>query len=143
MATLTTERATMFKQLIGSRTLLASVTCLILTAFAPAQQPGAAPPAYSPYLNLTRPGNVANNYYGLVRPEIQFRNSLQGLQTQYGNLNQAITEGTQSGPGGFRPTGHSTAFMNFGHYYSLKGRSLQPAGTSGTGASGGGPPPRR
>ena len=37
-----------------------------------------AQPVFSPYLNLLRRGtNPAVNYYGLVRPEIDFRNSLQ------------------------------------------------------------------
>src|SRR5438105_2383706 len=42
-------------------------------------------PAYSPYLNLLRRDNplgAAGNYYGLVRPEINFRNSIGQLETQ-------------------------------------------------------------
>jgi len=56
----------------------------LLTAPAQAQVPyrpgGYLPPAYSPYLNLLRQGNPAINYYGLVRPQIDFRNQIQGLQ---------------------------------------------------------------
>jgi hypothetical protein len=120
--------------------LAANLTLFVIATTASAQQPGTPPPPYSPYLNLTRPGNLANNYYGLVRPEIQFRNSIQGLQTQYGNLRQDIADvNTPQGPGQFRATGHPTLFMNYSHFYSLRGRSQG----SGQTPTPGGPSPRR
>src|SRR5262249_56944980 len=39
------------------------------------------PPAFSPYLNLARPGSPTLNYFGLVRPELAFRSGILGLQT--------------------------------------------------------------
>lgn len=119
--------------------LLGNLTMFFVASAASAQQPGSVPPPYSPYLNLTRPGNLANNYYGLVRPEIQFRNSIQGLQSQYGNLRQEIADvNTPQGPGQFRATGHPTVFMNYSHFYSLRGRSqvgVQTPGPAPTGQS--------
>lgn len=39
------------------------------------------PSGFSPYLNLTRGGNsAALNYYGIVRPQFNFQQSLQALQ---------------------------------------------------------------
>ncbi|MBY0457645.1 MAG: hypothetical protein K2V38_09930, partial [Gemmataceae bacterium] len=62
---------------------VAAVVAVVLSgAGAFAQQPGAPiqRPPYSPYLNLLRTGGTtAQNYYGLVRPEIQARQALQGL----------------------------------------------------------------
>ena len=41
------------------------------------------PPPYSPYLNLNRPGaTAAQNYFGLVRPELEFRNAYRVIQQQ-------------------------------------------------------------
>src|SRR5437870_2548504 len=40
-------------------------------------------PSFSPYLNLVRrDAPLVNNYFGLVRPEMNFRNALQQLETQ-------------------------------------------------------------
>ena len=59
---------------------------------ASAQAPGAAP-GVSPYLNLLRQGNSqALNYYGLVRPQVEFRSGIQQLQQQ-GNTQQAELAG--------------------------------------------------
>src|SRR5262245_24622450 len=44
--------------------------------------PGYRPPV-SPYLNLTRPGNQAINYYGLVRPQVEGAQALQQLEGQF------------------------------------------------------------
>src|SRR5438046_1979001 len=54
---------------------------------------GAPPPPYSPYLNLLRPGaNPAINYYGLVRPQQDFARSMQSIQGQLLNTQQAIAD---------------------------------------------------
>ena len=51
------------------------------TAHAQPPVPGGyvRPPSFSPYLNLVRGGSSTLNYFGLVRPEVQFRNSLLNL----------------------------------------------------------------
>jgi hypothetical protein len=90
--------------------------------------PGGAysrPPIYSPYLNLARGGSATFNYYGLVRPEMQFRQAVQNLagdiaqnQQAIGNLNAGIN-------GSDLPfTGHATQFMNLGGYFMNNGSSL-------------------
>jgi hypothetical protein len=48
---------------------------------------GQSRPAFSPYLNLLRGGNsTLQNYYGLVRPEQNFRQADSILQREYGRL---------------------------------------------------------
>src|SRR2546428_11618256 len=50
-------------------------------AQAPPPRPSIPPrPTVSPYLNLARGGNAGLNYYNLVRPQTEFRDSLQRLQ---------------------------------------------------------------
>jgi hypothetical protein len=100
---------------------LALLGALIFSSAAEAQYPGARPsassPAYSPYLNLTRPGNAANNYYGLVRPQIDFQNQVYGLQQQYGALNQSINNASSDQPMALPATGHAATFMNYANFY--------------------------
>lgn len=109
------------------------VASLAIPSRANAQGPGlppnsaARPPVYSPYLNLTRSGNAAINYYGLVRPELDFRNAIQGLQTEFSSLNQASSTDLNAAPG----TGHPVAFMNLSHYYpGLRSGNRGAMGTS-------------
>ena len=79
--------------------------------------PAATRPAFSPYLNLARPGTApALNYYGLVRPELQFRQSIQNLQGAVAANQQAIG-GVQAEATGVSPTGHPTQFLNYGGYF--------------------------
>jgi hypothetical protein len=81
------------------------------------------PPGYSPYLNLARPGNPGTNYYGLVRPQVEFRNDLQQLQRNTTRLQTGVSQLT----GGELTTGHPAGFMYFGGYYSGLGRGGLPA----------------
>lgn len=108
------------------RTTLAALlvlTCLpaMALAQAPSRPGGITPisrPTFSPYLNLVRPGAPAGiNYYGLVRPEFAFRNSLQGLQTEVDTNRQLITTGSGGTGGGALLTGHSSTFLNTGGYF--------------------------
>ena len=114
----------MVTQIDSRRYLAGGIAFLLFTSFSPAQNPGATRPAYSPYLNLTRPGGtLVNNYYGLVRPEIEFRGMIGGLQSQYRNLstevnNQFAVESQ------FPTTGHQVSFMNYSHYYNIRGRAV-------------------
>ncbi len=97
-----------------------AVCVIVAGAGTAAAQPpvvGAPRPAYSPYLNLTRPGGtLAQNYYGLVRPEQQFRQSIQNLQGVASANQQAIGD-IQAGGTGLPTTGHPTQFMNYGGYF--------------------------
>jgi hypothetical protein len=79
--------------------------------------PGATRPAFSPYLNLARPGTApALNYYGLVRPEVQFRQNIQNLQGAV-TANQQAIGGVQADVTGVSVTGHPTQFLNYGGYF--------------------------
>jgi hypothetical protein len=91
-------------------------------------------PAFSPYLNLNRRGvNPAINYYGLVRPEIEFRNSIQNLQADVTALGAQAASG-QSGGTAFPATGHPTQFNNLSGYFPASGAArgnARPSGSAG------------
>jgi len=78
------------------------------------------PPAFSPYLNLNRGGSPAINYYGLVRPELQFRQSLLHLANDVAANQQALGSGNP-GMNDMPFTGHPTQFMNLGGYFMNNG----------------------
>jgi hypothetical protein len=123
---------------------LAVAAVLVLGSAAKAQAPGqyrpGSSPAYSPYLNLLRPGNPATNYYGLVRPQIDTANSINALQQQYNSLRSDINapiEQVMAPP----TTGHGAVFMSYSRYFPgiQTGRTgVQPRGT-GTAMTGGTP----
>jgi hypothetical protein len=104
--------------------LTALALVLGLASYAQAQPPSrySPGPAFSPYLNLFRQGtNPAINYYGIVRPEIDFRTSIQGLQQDVGALTAPPTGHDPGATQALPPTGHTPRFQNYGTYY---GRSL-------------------
>jgi hypothetical protein len=97
---------------------------LVLVASAALAQPQVGPvsrpPAVSPYLNLLRPGNSPGyNYYGLVKPQMEFRSGLQDLQQQVLNNQGAISDLNNAT---LPATGHRTSFLNTGGYYSGRAR---------------------
>jgi hypothetical protein len=105
-----------------------TASCVFLAAFAATATaqapygPGMSPngPGYSPWLNLLRSGNSAGaNYYGLVRPEMEFRNSFRALQQQVG-ANQLNSSQTTD-PRGLPVTGHAAVFLNTGGYFLSSG----------------------
>ncbi len=104
-------------------------------------------PAVSPYINLLRQGSdPAVNYYGIVRPDITFRSSINQLQQQ----EAVLTQGQQDLTTAVLPaTGHATGFLTQSKYFQTKGaRGTAPA-TPPTGPSAGSlaknlqPQPRR
>jgi hypothetical protein len=83
-------------------------------------QPPYTRPAVSPYLNLLRRGSSpAINYYDLVRPQVEFRNSIQRLQQQQTDLSQDVAAGQQALPP--LTTGHPAEVMNYGPYFMTMG----------------------
>jgi hypothetical protein len=93
---------------------------------------GITNPPYSPYLNLLRPGgSTLQNYYGLVRPELDFRGGIGGLQQGLATTNQAL--GGLQYASGLLTTGHPTQFLNTGGYFLS-------SGTAGAGGGRGGAP---
>jgi hypothetical protein len=96
--------------------------------------PGYRTPALSPYINLLRGGDPSLNYFGLVRPQVNFQNSLLGVQQQVNSLTGEVAGEGEIGLLG--PTGHPAAFMNYSHYYGLG--ALSASGTSRLTRGGGG-----
>jgi hypothetical protein len=92
-----------------------------------AQPPGGVDlsrrPAVSPYLNMGRGGNPAVNYYGLVRPQIAFRQSLQQLEQEEAALatqQQELVGGARAS--GLPATGHGSGFLTHTRYFMNAGR---------------------
>src|SRR4051812_48745170 len=95
---------------------LSAVLVLAAARGAYAQPPSYAQPRTSPYLNLLRAGSSPGvNYYGLVRPEVDFRRSIQQLQTQT-QANQQTLTGLQTATGALT-TGHPVGFMTHTAYF--------------------------
>ncbi|MBX9580358.1 MAG: hypothetical protein K2X87_08630 [Gemmataceae bacterium] len=99
------------------------------------------PPAFSPYLNLMRDDGFSPglNYFGIVRPQVEARRALYGLESQVQVNRQAIA-GVQSGLAGgeynLPYTGHPSVFLNTGGYFLNSGGRGGPF--TGSGGGGGG-----
>ena len=79
-------------------------------------------PVVSPYLNLLRPGVPPYiSYYGIVRPELATRSSLQNLQQEIGLNQQAITtlDAAAAAP---VVTGHPSYYLNTSRYFLTRGQ---------------------
>ena len=76
-------------------------------------------PSYSPYLNLTRPGGgPAQNYYGLVRPEFEFRNDVFQLRRDAQSIASSLAAPQ---PSQELATGHATGYMTHLRYFGTNG----------------------
>ena len=99
-------------------------------AHAQAQQYGLNPsnrPAFSPYLNLLRSGSSPGvNYYGIVRPEIFFSNSLYQLQGQQSTL--ANRQEDLAAYTALPATGHASGFQTQAKYFMTSGGQGQSGG---------------
>jgi hypothetical protein len=103
-------------------------------------QPGAGrslPPPVSPYLNLLRPGSsTAINYYDLVRPQIDYGNSINSLQNQVSGVAGQVSAGL----GGFYGppvTGHPVYFLStYSYFPSRRGGMFSGGGGVGGGMGG-------
>jgi hypothetical protein len=74
----------------------------------------------SPYINLLRGGNPPwLNYAGLVRPQVNFLQSVYGLQSQISANQQGIS--TLEAASGLIGTGHPTSFLNTSHFFLYRG----------------------
>jgi hypothetical protein len=115
------NRTTAIAALLAAGTLLEAA---VAQPPAPLREP-LRRPSYSPYLNLTRPGGgPVQNYYGLVRPQVDFQNNLNQLRRDTQSIATGLAE---SQPTGELLTGHATGFMTHSRYF----------GTNGAGARGG------
>jgi hypothetical protein len=108
-----------------------------LGAQTPARPGGIVPtttPGYSPYLNLLRrDAPTFQQYYGLVRPEVEFRGAIGTLQRQE-VLNQDEINGVAAS--GLPATGHRTAFLNTGGYFLNRSGPLPAQGAAGAKSTG-------
>ncbi|MFM9960243.1 MAG: hypothetical protein ACKV2Q_03345 [Planctomycetaceae bacterium] len=69
-------------------------------------------PTISPYLNLLRQGNPALNYYGLVRPEQEFRAANVQFQNQFNDVRSKVDElEKQEDTSNLGVTGHQVRFL--------------------------------
>ncbi len=112
-----------------------AVCCPPERAHAQYYQPPRVNPVYrppvSPYLNLLRRGSdPAVNYYGIVRPEIEFRSGIQSLQQQVSTVGQEVTAQDQQALNALPETGHAVQFFNYSHYYG-QGFNQGTAGARG------------
>lgn len=89
-----------------------------------------ARPALSPYLNLLRGGSPAINYHGLVRPQQEFGNAIQEIQSEMNAPHTAMTapNNTTTLP----ITGHPSRFFSHQSYFFTH----QGAGNGGTRTNG-------
>lgn len=71
-------------------------------------------PTFSPYLNLLRRGNsTLGNYYGLVRPELEFRDANAQFQSNFGALDRRFSESERALSGRqMQTTGHRVQFLS-------------------------------
>jgi hypothetical protein len=100
--------------------VLAGVAVLGAAGTAAAQAPPRRPPA-SPYLSLTGdPLNAAGAYYGVVRPQLDLRNSVQRLQSQVNRVEAADAVGI-AGPQELPPTGQRAGYMTHQRYFLNSG----------------------
>jgi hypothetical protein len=131
--------------------MASSFAALALTAgFAGAQPPMPyQTPTVSPYLNLLRPGApTALNYYNLVRPQVEFNNAVQQLQSQVGYNRQALSD-LQQGATRTNSTLPATGFIpqfqtQRSYFLTYSGGGMISSGVGGgqipNRASGGGNP---
>lgn len=103
--------------------------CLVLAGGAGAQAQPLPSSTITPWLNLYRPGGTpSQNYNNLVRPELDFRGSIQQLQRQSAANQQGIAN-LAAAPAGPLVTGHQAGFMTQNNYF-------QTLGAGGAGANG-------
>ncbi len=124
----------MRRTILGSAVVLLSLVSTAQAQYRPVPQaPNPYGPRVSPYLNLlNRQTNPAINYYGIVRPQVQFNQAIQqqqadlGLLRQQNNVGQLRQEIDQL-PARLRqdlaarqpaPTPIPT-FVNYSHYYAM------------------------
>jgi hypothetical protein len=79
-------------------------------------------PTVSPYLNLTRGGSTAVNYYNLVRPQIDYGKAINALQQDVTANQQNLS--TFEAASALPTTGHATQFQNYKRYFQNQGQGL-------------------
>jgi hypothetical protein len=80
-------------------------------------------PTVSPYLNLLQNGGRLPAYQTLVRPMLENERRSAEQSQSLGKLQQQVNAASRDPSGrvrdqGIRPTGHTTTYLNYSHYYS-------------------------
>ncbi len=104
------------------RFVFAAAVALLLVGGAAAQPGGPAPvsPPFSPYLNLLRGGgSPALNYYGIVRPQQQSSQAIQGVQA--GLTSNAATLNDLQNGGSLPATGVAAGYLTHRGYFLTQG----------------------
>lgn len=92
-------------------------------------------PALNPYLNLTRGGNPAVNYFLGVLPELDRRAVTEQQGAVLLDLERRLEAptvgdlGERAADGALPPTGHPAVFANYSTYYSMPSLPGQAATT--------------
>jgi hypothetical protein len=119
--------------------LASMIACILLLSAEPAdaQRPRNIPrsPTLSPYFDLYRldPGPLGP-YHSDFRPRQEFRRAVQQqsarLQRQNTNIRSLDRRMSlvERPPATVRPTGTGSVFMNYSHYYNLRGLSGSSGG---------------
>ena len=109
--------------LISSQTMLTALAVAFLGTASPLWAQGypfnpVTRPAVSPYIHILRQGaSPVVNYYGIVRPELQFRGAIAQNQLDIASNQQAISN---FNPGPIT-TGHHAGFMTQWRYFMNTG----------------------
>jgi polysaccharide export outer membrane protein len=93
-----------------------------LGQYTPPYNPYGRPPL-SPYLNLSRGGIPAVNYYGLVRPQLQTERFIQQQEILASQAPPAVPQAA------VYTTGHPTRFMRYSQYFLSTGGGAPIFGT--------------
>jgi len=91
-------------------------------------------PVVSPYLNLLNGANPATTYFGIIRPQMEMGQNIQGIHQQIqgiqgiqdNNMNNFSQLGfgmQQQLPDNAMTTGHPAVFQNFSFYYPMLNRN--------------------
>lgn len=82
-------------------------------SFGRARSPFTSRPTFSPYLNLLRQGDPVLNYYGLVRPEKEFRAANEDIRAEVGEVERKLENFEEREAGSnLGVTGHHVKFMS-------------------------------
>lgn len=90
-------------------------------------------PAISPYLNLSRGGNPAVNYYGLVRPQLDQATAIDVLRSNQNRLQRDVYGYSQEQAQQILTTGHASGYLNHLRYFQNQGRTGYTFGAGGAG----------
>jgi hypothetical protein len=119
--------------------LIVALSAAVDSAVAHARAPGGSGrksysnvlsrPTVSPYLNLLRPdASPAQNYYTLVRPQVDQRNATLQQGSEIDSLRREVKSSSAfrgAARSQMSPTGHHAGFLNHSRFYQSAGASAR------------------